>query len=127
MKKTAALSAIPVSGKTEIGGALKNYLRRWARRDVDVPSKIDLILDKGGKYTTGKAVVKNISLSGALLTDISLQKSSLPIKRFTIHLSFNLKTYKGLGAIARPVHFGDPGREFELGIEFVDLWIDAGK
>jgi hypothetical protein len=107
---------------------LKGYIRRWARKSIRVPTKVKVVLDgkgKGGKlkiYTTGSAVVTNISFSGALLSRIKLKKNSLPIEPFTLHLDFDMKRYKGIGAIARPVHFGH-GKKFELGVEFIDLWV----
>lgn len=104
--------------------ALQNYLRRWARRKVSVPAKLEIVLDSTGKkFTSGTAIVRNISLNGALLGRVVLKKGVLPAKRFKIHLTFNLRNYKGVGAIARPVHFGNHEKEFELGVEFLDLWI----
>jgi hypothetical protein len=108
--------------------ALKNYLRRWNRRKVSVPAKLEIILIENGKrFTTGTAIMRNISLNGALLGRVVLKKAVLPAKRFKIHLTFNLRQYKGVGAVARPVHFGNHEKEFELGVEFLDLWIGTSE
>ncbi|HLG42277.1 MAG TPA: PilZ domain-containing protein [Planctomycetota bacterium] len=106
---------------------LKGYIRRWTRKNLRVPTKVKLLLDgrKGRVYTTGTAVVGNISFTGALLREIKLKSRSLPTERFTLRLDFDLKEYKGIGAIARPVHFGH-GKKFELGVEFIDLWVGKG-
>jgi hypothetical protein len=105
---------------------VKGYLRRWSRKSIRVPTRVKVVLDggaeKGRVYTTGMALVSNISFTGALLEEIKLKKRSLPTERFTLRLDFNLKDYKGIGAIARPVHFGR-GKRFELGVEFLDLWV----
>lgn len=105
---------------------LKGYLRRWARKSIRVPTRIQIILDgvggKGKIYTSGTAVVANISFTGALLREIKLRKRSLPAEKFKIRLDFDMKEYKGIGAVAQPVHFGR-GKRFELGVEFVDLWV----
>lgn len=104
---------------------LQNYIRRWTRQEVSVPAKVEILLeDTGRKFTSGTAIVRNISLNGALLGRVVLKRQMLPARKFKIRLSFNLKSYKGIGALARPVHFGK-GREFELGVEFEDLWIHS--
>ncbi len=108
--------------------SLKNYLRRWNRRKVSVPARLEIIITETGKrFTTGTAMVRNISLNGALLGKVVLKKAVLPAKRFTIRLTFNLREYKGVGAIARPVHFGNHEKEFELGVQFMDLWIGTSE
>jgi len=106
---------------------LKGYIRRWSRRNLRVPTKITVVLDgkKGKVYTTGTAVVGNISFTGALLQELKLRSKALPTERFTLRLDFDLKGYKGIGARARPVHFGH-GKKFELGVEFIDLWVGKG-
>lgn len=105
---------------------LKGYLRRWARKSIRIPTRVKVLLDGGGAtgrvYTTGTAIVTNISFTGALLQEIRLRKRSLPTEKFTLRLDFDMKEHKGIGAVARPVHFGR-GRRFELGVEFLDLWV----
>jgi hypothetical protein len=121
MKRETESIPAPESGAKPI----QNYLRRWARKTVNLPARLEIVLDEDGrKFTTGSAIVRNISFKGALLGRVVLKKAVLPAKRFSIHLAFNLRKYKGIGAIARPVHFGS-GKEFELGIEFIDLWIKS--
>ena len=102
---------------------IQRYIRRWERKKIVIPCKVALILEESGKvYTRGSALIRNISLTGALLGKIVLQKPSLPIKPFKIRLEFNSTRYMGIGATAKPVHFGKT-KIFELGIAFEELWI----
>ena len=102
---------------------LQRYMRRWERRGIVIPCKVSIVLEDSGMiYTRGMAVIRNISLTGALLGRIVLKKPSLPIKHFKIRLEFDTDKYSGTGATAKPIHFGK-AKAFELGIAFEELWI----
>lgn len=103
---------------------LQQYLRRWSRRDVNLPAKVKIILNGGKVFSSGTAIVKNISLHGALLSKILIKGQVLPAQNFKIQLLFDMKKYRGVGAVARPVHFGK-ANDFQLGIEFEDLWVGS--
>lgn len=97
------------------------YLRRWSRKKVSIPTKVDVILDGGKKYTSGTAMIRDISLKGARLGKFVLKKPNLPVRPFSFHLQFQAARYEGVGAIARPLRFGE-GDGFEIIVLFEDFW-----
>ena len=105
------------------GGEARRYVRRWARNAVDLPGDIEILVG-GRRWTTGTAIVRDVSLRGARLGRLKLKKASLPAEHFQIRLSFRAGRYRGVGALCRPVRFiAAPG--FELAVEFEDFWASA--
>jgi hypothetical protein len=107
------------------GPDARRYFRRWARNEVHLPAKIEILTTAGKKFTEGTATIRDVSLRGALLTKIKLKKGLLPAASFRVRLTFSSAKYKGIGAIARPIRFGR-GDAFELAVEFEDFWAQAG-
>jgi hypothetical protein len=103
----------------------RRYFRRWVRNEVDLPAKVEILTFQGKKFTDGSAVIRDVSLRGALLTQIKLKKSSLPAASFRVRLTFSSAKYKGIGALCRPIRFGR-GEDFELAVEFEDFWAKTG-
>ena len=89
-------------------------IREWARRRADVPARIEIVTEDGAVFATGRAVVRDISFTGALLTDLTLD--SLPAKWFRVRLAFD----EGFSAVARPVRI-EAKDEFALAVEFEDF------
>src|SRR6185436_17325989 len=103
----------------------RRYFRRWVRNEVDLPAKVEILTAAGKKFTQGTAMIRDISLRGALLTKIKLKKATFPAASFRVRLTFSSAKYKGIGAICRPIRFGR-GEDFELAVEFEDFWAKAG-
>ena len=102
---------------------LRRYVRRWARNTVDLPGEIEILV-AGKRWTTGTALVRDVSLRGARLGSLRLRRNALPIRTFRIRLTFRSGRYRGVGALCRPVRFGG-GPAFELAVEFDDFWASA--
>ncbi len=100
---------------------VRKYFRRWARNAVHIPAKVEIVTLDGKKFTTGTAVIRDVSLRGARLGRIALKKASFPARAFRIRLLFKSVRYRGIGALCRPIRFGK-GSEFELAVEFEDFW-----
>jgi len=110
----------------KVGGAeARRYFRRWVRNEVDLPAKVEILLDGGKKFTDGSAIIRDVSLRGALLTRIELKKRCLPASSFRVRLTFSSAKYRGIGALCRPIRFGR-GADFELAVEFEDFWAKTG-
>ena len=101
----------------------RQHARFTPRREVNLPAKIEVRLRNGRKWTSGSAIIRNISLKGALLGKILLKKKALPVERFTLHLQVAGHHYKGIGAVCAPVRFG-AGKEFELAVRFEHMWAE---
>lgn len=99
----------------------RRYFRRWGRNEVNLPAKVEILVGQGKKFTSGTATIRNVSLRGALLTQIKLKKAVLPAATFKVRLTFSSTKYRGIGALCRPIRFGR-GLEFELAVEFEDFW-----
>ena len=107
------------------GADARRYFRRWARNEVALPAKVEILLHGGKKFTDGSAVIQDVSLRGALLTRIQLKKKCLPASTFRVKLTFSSTKYKGIGALCRPIRFGR-GADFQLAVEFEDFWAKTG-
>jgi hypothetical protein len=103
---------------------IHRYFRKWSRNVVHIPAKIEIVTLDGRRFTTGTAIIRDVSLRGARLGRIVLKRSCLPAKTFRIKLYFRSEKYQGIGALCRPVRFGR-GPEFELAVEFEDFWARA--
>lgn len=103
------------------GFDVRRYFRRWSRQAVNLPARIEILLAGGKCFTSGTALIRNISLKGALLAKFVLKKPYLPMRPFTIRMTFRSEKYHGIGAVARPVRLGT-GDEFEIAVAFEDLW-----
>ena len=108
------------------GADARRYFRRWVRNEVDLPAKVEVLNPAGKKVNSGTAVIRDVSLRGALLTRIRLKKAVLPASAFQVRVTFSSDKYRGIGALCRPIRFGR-GPEFELAVEFVDFWARAGS
>jgi hypothetical protein len=107
------------------GSALaRRSFRRWARNEVNLPVRLEILVAGGRRFTTGSAVLRDVSLKGARLGRLALRRQALPARPFTIRLQFKSRDYRGVGALCRPVRFGR-GPEFELAVEFEDFWASA--
>src|SRR5262245_32845975 len=103
----------------------RRYFRRWGRNLVNLATKIEILSASGKKFTEGTAVIRDVSLRGALLARIKLKKPYLPAGNFRLRLTFSSPKYRGIGALCRPVRFGR-GNDFQLAVEFEDFWAQAG-
>ena len=100
---------------------VRKYFRRWSRNPVSLRSKLEILTADGRRWTTGTAVIRDLSLRGARLGKIVLRRSALPARSFQIRLAFQSQHSKRIGALCRPIRFGH-GPDFELAVEFVDFW-----
>jgi hypothetical protein len=100
------------------------YFRKWARNTVHIAATLEIVTLDGKKFTSGTAIIRDVSLRGARLGRMVLKKQCLPARSFRIKLFFRSERYRGIGALARPIRFGK-GPEFELAVEFEDLWARA--
>ena len=82
---------------------------------------MDVVTGDGKRFTTGTAVLRDVSLRGARLGNIRLRKKCFPAVPFRLRLSFRAGRYRGVGAICRPIRFGR-GNAFELAVVFEDFW-----
>jgi hypothetical protein len=94
--------------------------RRYPRKDTSVPAELWVYADGGGRYDFGKAILTNVSLSGALLRALIFAHQSLPAQPHTIGIRLLEGRAKDLEILGRPVRLArTPGGGLEVAIEFL--------
>jgi len=99
------------------------FKREHGRTEMNSPCEITLTLDDGTVFDAGTAVVRNLSVGGALLTGLNLGKQVLPLRSFTILIQFpeipELAGLVGECEVVRLAGFAETGAP-ELGVRFVN-------
>jgi len=99
------------------------FKREYGRTELNSAAEMTITLEDGTVFDSGAAVVKNLSIGGALLKDIQLEKQVLPLKNFTILIKMkdlpNLADLVGECEVVRLAGSSDTG-EPELGVRFIN-------
>jgi hypothetical protein len=102
---------------------LRAHYRETRRSSVEIGADIRLVMDDGQIYDQGSAVIRNISPSGALLSDVRLPKDSYPVSAFKLEIRMKGGDYEGIGIQARPVRFEH--KKNGLGVRFEEIYVAA--
>lgn len=81
------------------------HRRNHQRKRVNVPVLFKIILENGRVFTRGKARVKDISPSGALMEDMEFARDALPTRPFKISFQILEGLYEGVEALCEPIRF----------------------
>jgi len=100
---------------------LRAHYRETRRTGCEIPAAIKIRLEDGTLFDAGTAMVKNISPSGALLTNVSLSKACYPSGGFKLELVMRGGDYEGIGIEARPVRF--ESKSGGLGVKFEEIFV----
>jgi len=100
------------------------HFREARRDDCNISCDVTIVLRSGMNYDSGTAELSNFSPNGALLTDLRLQRSSLPLAPFKLTLRLRGKDYDGIRIEATPIRLPETG--FSLGVRFDDLAVELG-
>ena len=99
------------------------FKREHGRSAIASPVEVTVTLEDGTVFQTGTAVVRNLSVGGALLADMRLGEQVLPLQNFTILVKFKdvpeLAGLIGECEIVRMAGSSDSG-EPELGVHFIN-------
>ncbi|MHC4248935.1 MAG: PilZ domain-containing protein [Planctomycetota bacterium] len=99
------------------------FKREYGRTELNSPAEMTITLEDGTVFDSGTAVVKNLSVGGALLKDINLPKQVLPIQNFTMLIKIRdipkLAGLVGECEVVRLAGSSDTG-EPELGVRFMN-------
>jgi transcriptional regulator with XRE-family HTH domain len=103
-------------------GRLKYHHKRGSnRKPMAVPLELSIYNSDGTLFDKGAAIVKDVSLSGALLTAVVLPQQSIPLRPHTIGIRMLDGALKGVEILGRPVrlaHSGQ-GQGMNLAVEFL--------
>lgn len=103
------------------------FKREYGRTMVNVQCEVVIYLEKGEVFDKGTATARNIGVGGALLTELTFPRNSLPLTAFTMEVHFKGITNIGnLKASAQVVRLTDSSERDkpELGIKFTDIGQD---
>jgi transcriptional regulator with XRE-family HTH domain len=98
------------------------FKREYGRVDINTRSRIELLNQDGSLFDEGEALVRNLSIGGALLTEIRTGMMMLPLKPFSIRVSITdvpeLADLQGECELVRISDRGEAG-QFQLGVKFL--------
>jgi hypothetical protein len=102
---------------------LRAHYRETRRTPVDIKAKVRIVMEDGTVFDEGHAVIKDVSPSGALLSEVSMKNGVYPAKRFKMELLLESGEYRGIGIEAVPVRF--VAEDFGLGVKFEEIFVSA--
>ncbi len=99
------------------------FKREYGRVAIDAVAKIELRNEDGSTFDEGEALITNLSIGGALLSNIRTGMMMFPLKVFSIHVNVvdvpELADLQGECELVRISDRGEKG-EFQLGVRFVN-------
>lgn len=102
---------------------LRAHYRETRRSDVEIESDVEVVLSGGEIFDRGQACIRNVSPSGALLTQLKLNKGTLPLQNFRLVLTLKSDNYKGISIEATPVRM-TPAIS-GLGVKFDEIFVSV--
>jgi len=97
------------------------HQRRWPRKNVDLPANIWVYrMRSPHRRDAGRARIKDISLRGACLSDLELEKGELPCEAFRILLEVHQAPLNDFRVHCRVVRFQSNGM-LSAGVEFARI------
>ncbi len=100
---------------------LQAHYRECKRKDTDINADIAIILGDGTRAAEGKALVKNVSPSGALLANVDLKGAGIPTEAFTLELKMTSGGYEGIQFQCKPVRIVP--EEKGIGVKFEEIFV----
>lgn len=99
------------------------FKREYGRTEVNSPCELTVTLEDGTVFDTGTAIIRNLSVGGALLSGLKLSKGVLPLQNFTLLIKFleipELADLVGECEVVRFAGSTETG-EPELGVRFIN-------
>ena len=101
-------------------GKLKYHHRRGApRKEVLIPLDLSIYNADGTLWDKGAAIVKDVSLSGALLTAMVLPQQAIPLHPHTIGIRMLEGPLAGVEILSRAVRLSHGSQGMNLAVEFL--------
>ena len=102
---------------------LRAHYRETRRTPVEITTRVKVLLEDGSVFAEGRATIKNVSPSGALLSDLNLNGGVYPTKKFKLELLLENPEYQGIGIEAVPIRFVP--QDSGLGVKFEEIFVNA--
>jgi transcriptional regulator with XRE-family HTH domain len=94
--------------------------REHARKDVSLPLEVSIYLEDGSLFDRGRGTLRNVSLSGAVLSGIVLPQQSVPLRSHRIGIRITDGPLADTEFLGRPIRFIQVDGGIGLAIEFVE-------
>ena len=95
--------------------------RTWQRAPIHLPAGVEVFLPKAPEiHEQGSTQIENISLGGAYLSNIQLEKGSIPFGNFRIKLQVNQEPLTDFHAECKVIRLRANGT-VNAGVEFTDI------
>jgi hypothetical protein len=117
VKSPDASSQRPTSRRVAGGDYL--HRRRHERKPASLPVELTIYLEDGDLHGRGKAILRNVSLGGALLGSLAFSERSLPTEPHTIGIRLHGYPSVGVEIVGRPVRLVHRAGSLEVGMEFL--------
>lgn len=109
-------------------GRLKHdHARRYPRKVVNLPVELSLYAPGDVLYERGRAVLRNVSLGGALLGALVLPGMRMPAGHFTMGIRLLEGPLRDTEVRGRPVRLVHREDSLELAMEFLGTHEDAAR
>jgi len=103
----------------DLGRLKHDHRRRHERKTTAIAVELSIYVKAGELYDRGKALLANVSLSGALLGAIVLPRMTTPVAPHTIGIRLLEGPAKDLEIIGHPVRLVHARGGLEVAIEFL--------
>ena len=99
---------------------LAAHYREKDRKKVVIRCEIEIVMRNGKLIDKGRASIKNLSGTGALLSNFKLDTGVLPTKPFRINVRMLTKEFSGITVCCLPVRL-EVEDGFGIGVKFQDI------
>jgi transcriptional regulator with XRE-family HTH domain len=103
----------------DLGSLKHDHRRRHERKSTAIAVELLIYLKEGQLYDSGTAILRNVSLSGALLGALVLPQKSIPVQLKAIGIRALEGPLKDVEILGRPVRLVHAKEGVEIAIEFM--------
>lgn len=105
----------------DVGGLKREHRRRDERRTTEMAVELRIYLENGRHFDLGTAILRNVSLSGALLGALVLPRKAIPVQAYMLGIRTLEGPLKDVEIVGRPVRLVHSKAGVEIAMEFHGL------
>ncbi len=105
----------------DVSGLKREHRRRHERNSTEMAVELRIYLENGSHFDRGTAVLRNVSLSGALFGALDLSRKALPVQAHWFGIGAPEGPLKDVEIAGRPVRLVHTREGIEIALEFQGL------
>jgi transcriptional regulator with XRE-family HTH domain len=105
----------------DVGGLKREHRRRDERRSTEMAVELRIYLENGKHFDLGTAILRNVSLSGALLGALVLPGKAIPVEPYMLGFRTLDGPLKDVEIVGRPIRLVHSKAGVEIAMEFHGL------